>query len=86
MSPLQDLLRAHPSITRTDGCCERPLLDFLIAFVTEIVASGHDLDSACWVDDDYEYIELTLPEGTDLELDLNVHGPRVLIRAIRGDR
>ena len=63
----------------------RELLKLLADLVAELEGLNGDLNSACWADHDYEYIELTLSGDLDLELDLNVHGPRVRIRSNRGN-
>ena len=61
------------------------LLESLVNLLAGLEDSHDKLKYSSWADADYEYMEVTLPDGIDLELDLNVHGPRVFIRSIRLD-
>jgi hypothetical protein len=87
MSSLKLSHRTHQAHGDADGrrIGGPALLESLVELVAGITRAHGDLESACWADDEYEYMEVTLPAEIDLELDLNVHGSRVLIRSIRDD-
>ena len=87
MSQLELTQRNHLSHGETDGWhdSDRVFFESLIDLVAKIEESSHDVSYTCWADDEYEYMEMTLPEGLDLDLDLNIHGPRVFIRSVRND-
>ena len=76
----------HLSSPGEDGWrdSDRAFFDVLLDSVASM-GDSDDLKVARWSDDDYEYMELTLPEGQNLEIDVNIHGRRVLIRSIRDE-
>ena len=87
MSTIQLPMSVHQlpreTLGRVNG--NHTLFQALLELVGRIEEAKHEIDCECWADDEYEYIEVTLPDGIDAELDLNVHGPHVFIRSVRND-